>query len=124
MTKLELPQGLELYMIAARSFGDTAGASIREDVSLLGMGYVVVFIFVMIMLGKFNSVENRAVLSVVGLASIGLGIVTSYGLCLLCGATYGPMHSILPFLMLGIGIDDMFVIVQSLANLNQEEASG
>ena len=30
----------------------------------------------------------------------------------LLGFPYTPMHSMLPFLCLGIGIDDMFVIVQ------------
>ena len=28
------------------------------------------------------------------------------------GVKYGPVNSILPFLLLGIGIDDAFVIVQ------------
>jgi hypothetical protein len=28
------------------------------------------------------------------------------------GLFFGPLHNILPFLLLGIGIDDMFVIVQ------------
>ena len=32
----------------------------------------------------------------------------------LLGFPYTPMHSMLPFLCLGIGIDDMFVIVQVL----------
>ena len=56
---LTLPEGLELHRRSQRSFKDTASSSIKSDVSLLGMGYVVVLIFVMIMLGKFNSVENR-----------------------------------------------------------------
>ena len=76
----------------------------------------------MLMLGNFNSVENRAYLSLLGIISIGLGLGISYGLCQLMGQVYGPMHSILPFLLLGIGIDDMFVIVQGLSNVNEEEA--
>ena len=53
----------------------------------------------------------------IGIGSIGLGIVTSYGLAGLFGIPNGPMNSILPFLLLGIGIDDMFVIVQSFMNI-------
>ena len=56
---LEIPTDLELFKRSQRSFKDTAGSSIKSDASLLGMGYVVVLIFVMVMLGKFNSVENR-----------------------------------------------------------------
>nr|SVE82668.1 EOG090X0BEK [Daphnia magna] len=50
-----------------------------------------------------------------------MAIVVSYGLCSAFGVFYGPVHSILPFLLLGIGIDDMFVIVQCWSNLNKEE---
>ena len=56
-----------------------------------------------------------------GLACIGLGMGTSYGFSSLIGFPFTPMHSILPFLLLGIGIDDMFVIVQSFDNLKEHE---
>ena len=34
---------------------------------------------------------------------------------------FTQLHNVLPFLMLGIGIDDMFVLVQSYENLTKEE---
>ena len=49
------------------------------------------------------------------------GVVVSYGLCSLMGLFFGPLHSVLPFLLLGIGIDDMFVITQCFSTLTQEE---
>ena len=56
-----------------------------------------------------------------GLASVGMAILVSFGLCAALGVFYGPVHSILPFLLLGIGIDDMFVITQCYSNLSKED---
>merc|ERR1719283_107188 len=61
--------------------------------------------------------EVRLYLSVAGLTSIGMGMVVSVGLASILGFPYTPMHAILPFLCLGIGIDDMFVIMQCWKNL-------
>ena len=58
-----------------------------------------------------------------GLTSIGMGIATSVGLASILGFPYTPMHAILPFICLGIGIDDMFVIMQCYDNLSPEEMS-
>ena len=115
-------QDLGVYYFASRSFDDTAAESIGGDLQLLSMGFIIVFIYVMLMLGNFNSVEQRAYLSLLGIVAILLGTGTCYGFCQLVGLVYGPMHSILPFLLLGIGIDDMFVIVQGLSNVNKEQA--
>jgi predicted RND superfamily exporter protein len=40
------------------------------------------------------------------------------GVCSLLGISYGPVHTALPFLLLGIGVDDMFVILACWENLN------
>eukprot|EP00095_Tigriopus_kingsejongensis_P001088 maker-scaffold193_size270907-snap-gene-0.15 protein:Tk01088 transcript:maker-scaffold193_size270907-snap-gene-0.15-mRNA-1 annotation:"hypothetical protein DAPPUDRAFT_306990" len=117
------PDGLKTYANARRSFGDVAGSTILGDVGKLGIGYTIVFFFVMIMLGRFNCVEQRAFLSFAGIMGVGMGIITAYGVCSALGLFFGPMHGILPFLLLGIGIDDMFVIVQCFNTLTEEEKS-
>ena len=48
-----------------------------------------------------------------GLFSVMLAMVTSYGLCSALGFSFSPLHNFIPFLLLGLGVDDMFVIVQA-----------
>jgi hypothetical protein len=47
-----------------------------------------------------------------GISVIGLALAASFGLCFYMQIFYADMHPIIPFLLLGIGVDDMFVIVQ------------
>ena len=66
-------------------------------------------------------VENRLNLTGWGIMSCGLAIFASYGICSAFGLTFSPMHNFIPFLILGLGIDDMFVIVQAWKNNLAEE---
>ena len=50
-------------------------------------------------------------------SSILLGLLVALGFASAMSLPYTPMHAILPFLCLGIGIDDMFVIMQCLNNI-------
>jgi Niemann-Pick C1 protein len=103
----------------ARSFGDIAGQTILGDVSFFAIGYMLMFGYVTLTLGNFSCVEHRSWLSMVGILGVIMGIVVAYGICSAAGMFYGPMHSVMPFLMLGIGIDDMFVIVQCWDTLTE-----
>ena len=46
-------------MNVANSFGDIAAATILGDVTSLVIGFMILFTFVNLMLGKFNLVEQR-----------------------------------------------------------------
>ena len=48
----------------------------------------------------------------IGVASVGLAVVISFGVCSALGVFFGPVHNILPLLLLGLGVDDMFVVLQ------------
>jgi len=41
------------------SFGDVSGATIMGDAGMLGVGFSIVFIYVIFMLGQCNMVEQR-----------------------------------------------------------------
>ena len=59
----------------------------------------------------------QLLLSIVGVSVVGQAILASYGLCFYFGVFYGPVHPTIPFLLLGIGVDDMFVIIQVTSQL-------
>jgi Niemann-Pick C1 protein len=48
---------------------------------------------------------------------VGFAVIVAYGIGAICFLLYGPVNKILPFMLLGIGIDDMFVILQCWNNL-------
>lgn len=116
-----LPAGVVSYINVARAYSDVAGDTIVGDALLMPVGFLVVFVYVTIMLGKFTCTEQRGLLALGGIACIGLTIGFTYGFCSAVGLFYSPMHSIIPFLILGIGVDDMFVIIQCYDNLGNEK---
>ena len=104
---------------AGRSYGDISAQAISSDMFLLLGGYLIMFVFTVFMLGKVNMVEIRLMLAVAGMISIGMGISIAIALSSALGFFWTPMHPALPLLCLGIGIDDMFVIMQSLTNVKK-----
>ena len=116
-----LPRGVQTFINVARAFSDIAAESITGDAFMMPIGFGIMFMYVQVMLGKFNWLEQRAMLALSGLSCIGLAIGFTYGFCSALGLFYGPMHNLIPFLMLGIGVDDMFVIIQCFDNLSAAE---
>ena len=106
-----------------RSLGDVTSNSVQSHLSLLLAGYVLVLIYGLVMLGKFNFVQHRAYMAMTGMCCILMGVGSCYGLCSTLGLIFTPTHSILPFMLLGIGIDDMFIIVQSYDSIIKQELS-
>lgn len=58
-----------------------------------------------------------------GLLSVGMAFASSIGICSLLGISYGPVHTSLPFLLMGLGIDDIFVIMASWQKVQNEHKS-
>ena len=56
-----LPEGLKSYANVHRSFGDVSTETIWSDVTYLTISFILVYIFVQVMLGKFNRVEQRVI---------------------------------------------------------------
>ena len=103
-----------------RGLEDELTANMEQDIVLLVIGVGIVFIYVWANISSImcDVIENRIWLSAMGIVTVGLGFFTACGVCQLLQIYASPMHKILPFLLLGIGIDDMFVIVQAFQQIH------
>ena len=108
--------GLYFYPFMVRSFADVSSEAVELDLPLVAVGYLLMFSYTMLMLGKMNAVEHRTYLAMAGIFSVMMGVMISLGLSSALGFPFTTIHGILPFLALGIGIDDMFVIMQCHEN--------
>ena len=118
---LNQDDSLKVHYFNLVSMKVSAGSAIDGDLQLLALGFIIVFAYVILMLGKFNTVEQRGFLSLMGLSAVMLGTYSSNGIAQLLGVFSTPMNSILTFMLLGIGIDDMFVVVQGLSNVQRDK---
>lgn len=114
---------MEMYAITVRSYQDMLHEVVNSNMTVLFCGMSLIVIYVIVMIGRCNSMQQRIYLSFMGIFVLGQAILSSYGLCYYMGFFYGPVHPILPFLLLGIGVDDMFIIMQSLETISETEKS-
>ena len=104
-----------------RSFTDVSSAVVFLDLRRVIFCVIIMFIYTSLMLGKFDLVNQRVYLTAMGMISVLMGIVIALGIIFALGYPYMPHFAILPFIMIGLGIDDMFVIVESWYNLDESE---
>uniref|UniRef100_W5LVY6 Patched domain-containing protein 3 n=1 Tax=Lepisosteus oculatus TaxID=7918 RepID=W5LVY6_LEPOC len=60
---------------------------------------------------RFDCVRNKAWVASVGVISAGLAVLSGFGLLLCCGVPFAMTVANSPFLILGIGVDDMFIMI-------------
>ncbi len=113
----ERDDGHKLYFNVARSFVDEASGPIEFDILRMIAGYGLMFLYTMLTLGKLNRVEHKLYLALVGLLAVLFGFMLAVGTTMALGMLYTPVHGLLPFICLGIGIDDMFVIMRCFNNI-------
>lgn len=104
---------LSVDFLAGRSFSDEFGGAITGDLFLVQISYAVVFIFLALTMGKVYGPGSRQTLSLGALVMVVLSTGACYGVSSGLGLFFGPVHSLLPFILLGIGVDDAFVILNA-----------
>lgn len=110
------------YRYAERSFSDEFGAAIGGDVVLMNIGFLIIILYLYINLGKLgDKISSRLALSMISVLAVGMSIAASMGLSQLCGWKYTPVHTVLPFVLLGLGVDDSFVIMNSFRQTSVDD---
>ncbi|XP_066482520.1 NPC intracellular cholesterol transporter 1 isoform X2 [Tiliqua scincoides] len=110
---------LTIAFSAERSIEDEINRESRGDVSTVLISYIVMFVYISIALGHIKSAARFLVDSKISLGIAGILIVLSSVACSLGIFSYFGVPltlivvEVIPFLVLAVGVDNIFIIVQT-----------
>ncbi|RUS69750.1 hypothetical protein EGW08_022489 [Elysia chlorotica] len=81
------------------------------DAFLFALTFAFMITYAMIASSGGDCVSTRALLANAGVLATGLGIFGAFGLMSASGVSFVNISGIMPFLTLGIGVDDMFLLM-------------
>ncbi|XP_073485924.1 patched domain-containing protein 3-like [Aquarana catesbeiana] len=85
----------------------------KTVIPLYSITYFIAIFFSIISCVRRDCVRNKTWVASFGVISAGLAVLSSFGLLLLCGVPFVVTAANAPFLILGVGVDDMFIMVSS-----------
>ena len=119
---------MDIAFYTERSTTDEVTRGAESDVLTIAVSYLVMFVYVAIALGKFTKlsrvlIESKITLGLGGVVIVILSVVASVG-------CFGFMDiestliifQILPFLILAIGVDNMFILVQTYQRSERQKS--
>lgn len=87
---------------------------------LLGLSGLLMTIYIssaLVKRGRYRK-HSKIFVGAVGNMIVGIAAVMTFGICCGLGVDITPISQVVPFLLLGVGVDDMFVIVRTLERID------
>jgi len=116
---------VNVYLFTQAGFLKAFSSDILADLVLVQASISLVAIYCILFMGGFSPIHFRSAAAGITLLCVGLSYTASSGLAFYLGWKTAGIHGLLPFLLIGIGVDDMFVISAAIdqtdANLSVEE---
>ncbi|XP_042333395.1 patched domain-containing protein 3-like [Sceloporus undulatus] len=112
----ELLQDLQLKSVQVTYFTSLSRQKEFEKISkevipLISITYFFTIFFSIMSCSRLDCVRTKVWVATFGVVSSGLAVVSSFGLLMFCGVPFVITAANSPFLILGVGIDDMFIMV-------------
>eukprot|EP00210_Caulerpa_lentillifera_P000050 g48.t1 len=104
---------LKYYTNNLDAINQQSEKTIEKDQKLLSIAYVLVLGYCLISLFKNSWSHLKSHLALISCLSVLMAIYTAYGMAQVFGIKFNPVHRVLPFLLLGLGVDDTFVIMSA-----------
>lgn len=111
-------KSVEVFYSSARSVDDAVNESSISDLSLFLITFLFMIIFACLASGNFvKPTQGHALLATSCVIAVSYGIICGLGFGMWLGVPFISIVGFLPFLILGVGLDDMFIIVNEFDRL-------
>ncbi|XP_006871749.1 PREDICTED: patched domain-containing protein 3 [Chrysochloris asiatica] len=119
----DLKEGLNLKKIQAVYFSSLSRqlefeATSKTVVPLFHLAYLLIISFAIISCYRCDCVRNKMCVATFGVISAALAVVSGFGLMLYIGVPFVIIVANSPFLILGVGVDDMFIMISAWQKTN------
>ncbi|XP_065687707.1 patched domain-containing protein 3-like [Patagioenas fasciata] len=93
----------------------------KRVIPLFSITYLLTVTFSVISCLRLSCIRNNVWLVCCGVVSAGLAVLSSFGLMLFCGVPFVVTVAGAPFLILGVGVDDMFIMIACWEQSSRKE---
>lgn len=99
------------------SLSEELNANVTGDITFFSLTFTLMITYACVatITARRNCVGQRAYLGYGGVVAAGLSLVSAFGLGSLCGLDFVSIVGVVPFLIIGIGVDDMFMLMSGMA---------
>jgi len=101
--------------IVTSEFENTLGSELDKSISAgylpNSIGYSLLSIWAMISIGGVHKVKGMSLVGLGCICTVLLSTAAGFGLCLAFGIKFTPITPVLPIMLLGIGVDDAYVLI-------------
>ncbi|XP_031550501.1 protein patched homolog 1-like [Actinia tenebrosa] len=117
----ETEEEFSILAFTSASFNELLKDFSKTSTVRLAMGYVLMLIYSGLTLKKWNNaVQSQGALGVAGVVLVTVAVVSGLGFCTFCGIAFNASSTqVLPFLALGLGVDDMFLLAHTYASISE-----
>ncbi|KAF2904777.1 hypothetical protein ILUMI_01402 [Ignelater luminosus] len=117
--KHERPEMMDIAFTSERSIEDELDRVSQAEILTTVISYLVMFVYITIALGKIRSastlcLDSKVTLGIGGIIIVLCSVLCSLGVCSYIGITTTLLTiEVIPFLVLAVGVDNIFIIVQT-----------
>ncbi|XP_061053540.1 NPC1-like intracellular cholesterol transporter 1 isoform X2 [Eubalaena glacialis] len=121
---------LKVAFMAERSLEDEINSTTAEDLPIFAVSYLVIFLYISLALGSYSSwrrvlVDSKATLGLGGVAVVLGAVMASMGFFSYLGVPSSlVILQVVPFLVLAVGADNIFIFVLEYQRLPRRPGEG
>jgi len=114
--------GFRLEVNAESSSANESARAAAQDIPLILVAFVVMGAYCAAVLGKCHPVKSQALLGFGAVVGILMSTSAGYGMAMIIGQPFTNLALILPFILVGVGLDDAFILTGEFALTNPEDS--
>ncbi|XP_021045153.1 patched domain-containing protein 3 isoform X2 [Mus pahari] len=97
-------------------------ATSKTVIPLFHLAYILIILFAVVSCSRLDCIRNKMCVAIFGVFSVAMSVVSGFGLMLHLGVPFVIIVANSPFLILGVGVDDMFIMISAWQKTSLSES--